>query len=148
MMTRGSCAGVLSWRTHWCLEQNQPRSARRRAQGSRAGANSGKRAVDLGVQLLPIFLKPVGEQVVHVTRRPLLLAVSLGCRPIPVIDIDELVHEEILLAVPDHILCQDDCKGICPGCGADRNAVNCGCASAEVDPRWAGLKELVNRENG
>ena len=61
-----------------------------------------------------------------------------------VIDIDELVSEEILLAVPDHILCKDDCKGICPGCGADRNSVDCGCETAEVDPRWAGLKELVN----
>ena len=61
-----------------------------------------------------------------------------------VVDIDALVTEEILLTVPDHILCKDDCKGICPGCGADRNSVDCGCETAEVDPRWAGLKELVN----
>jgi len=61
-----------------------------------------------------------------------------------VIDIDELVTEEILLAVPDHLLCKEDCKGICPGCGVDRNSVDCDCATAEVDPRWAGLKELVN----
>jgi uncharacterized protein len=61
-----------------------------------------------------------------------------------IIDIDALVTEEILLTVPDHILCKDDCKGICPGCGADRNSVDCGCKTAEVDPRWAGLKELVN----
>ena len=61
-----------------------------------------------------------------------------------VVDIDALVTEEILLTVPDHILCKDDCKGICPRCGADRNSVDCGCETAEVDPRWAGLKELVN----
>jgi uncharacterized protein len=65
-----------------------------------------------------------------------------------VIDIDALVTEEILLAVPDHVLCKDDCRGICPRCGADRNTRDCGCETAEVDPRWAGLKELVNRENG
>ena len=65
-----------------------------------------------------------------------------------VIDIDALVTEEILLAVPDHVICKDDCRGICPRCGADRNTCDCGCETAEVDPRWAGLKELVNRENG
>jgi uncharacterized protein len=63
-----------------------------------------------------------------------------------VIDVDELVAEELLLAVPDHLLCKDDCKGLCPVCGVDRNASECGCDTAEVDPRWAGLKELVNRE--
>jgi uncharacterized protein len=61
-----------------------------------------------------------------------------------IIDIDALVTEEILLEVPDHILCKDDCKGICPRCGADRNLTDCGCQAAEIDPRWAGLKNLVN----
>jgi uncharacterized protein len=65
-----------------------------------------------------------------------------------VIDIDALVTEEILLAVPDHVICKNDCRGICPRCGADRNTRDCGCETAEVDPRWAGLKGLVNRENG
>lgn len=62
------------------------------------------------------------------------------------IDVDQLVTEELLLAVPDHRLCQPDCKGICPVCGKNRNAVDCGCETTEVDPRWAGLKNLVNRE--
>jgi len=61
-----------------------------------------------------------------------------------VIDIDDLVTEELLLAVPDHLVCKDDCKGFCPNCGAERNAVECGCETREVDPRWAGLKELVD----
>ena len=64
-----------------------------------------------------------------------------------VIDIDALVAEELLLAAPDHLLCKEDCKGICPVCGSDRNAADCGCDTSEVDPRWAGLKELVNRES-
>ena len=61
-----------------------------------------------------------------------------------VVDIDDLVTEELLLAVPDHPVCKDDCKGFCPVCGADKNSVNCGCETREVDPRWAGLKELVD----
>ncbi len=61
-----------------------------------------------------------------------------------IIDIDALVREELLLAAPDQVICQQDCKGICPNCGADLNATRCECANKEVDPRWAGLKELVN----
>ena len=63
-----------------------------------------------------------------------------------VIDVDSLVREELLLAAPDHVLCQQNCKGICPTCGADRNAATCDCGTVEIDPRWAGLKELVNRK--
>jgi uncharacterized protein len=80
------------------------------------------------------------QQAVELTEDDLDLTVFDG----EVIDIDALVTEEILLAVPDHILCKDDCKGICPQCGQDRNSVECGCETAEVDPRWSGLKELVN----
>ena len=65
-----------------------------------------------------------------------------------VIDVDALVTEELLLAAPDHLVCKEDCKGICPVCGADRNAAGCGCDTAEVDPRWAGLKELVDGKSG
>jgi uncharacterized protein len=63
------------------------------------------------------------------------------------IDVDSLVAEELLLVVPDHRLCKPDCRGICPACGADRNSTECGCDTKEVDPRWAGLKSLVNRES-
>jgi uncharacterized protein len=80
------------------------------------------------------------QQAVELTEEDLDLTVFDG----EVIDIDGLLTEEILLSIPDHVLCRDDCKGICPGCGADRNSVNCGCETAEVGPRWAGLKELVD----
>jgi uncharacterized protein len=63
-----------------------------------------------------------------------------------VVDVDSLVREELLLAAPDQVLCQQTCQGICPDCGADRNLASCDCETAEDDPRWAGLKELVNRK--
>ncbi|HCX31986.1 MAG TPA: hypothetical protein DHU55_19790 [Blastocatellia bacterium] len=80
------------------------------------------------------------QQAVELTEDDLDLSVFDGA----VIDIDELVTEELLLAVPAQVLCKDNCLGICLVCGADRNQIDCGCAKAEVDPRWAGLKELVN----
>lgn len=60
------------------------------------------------------------------------------------LDVDELVKEELLLAVPDHVVCKADCKGMCAVCGADKNSVNCDCETRQVDPRWAGLEKLVN----
>ena len=58
------------------------------------------------------------------------------------IDVDEIVKEQILLAVPTRMLCREDCKGICPECGIDRNTGECNCVTNDIDPRWAALKNL------
>ena len=58
------------------------------------------------------------------------------------IDVDELVREQIFLAMPTRILCRDECKGLCPVCGADKNATSCVCESQTVDPRWAALAKF------
>jgi len=59
------------------------------------------------------------------------------------IDVDEIVKEQILLAVPTRTLCRPDCKGICPDCGIDKNTGDCECGTEEIDPRWAALKNLT-----
>ena len=59
------------------------------------------------------------------------------------LDVDEIVKEQILLAVPSRVLCREDCKGICPQCGVDRNTGECNCETKEIDPRWAALKDLT-----
>jgi uncharacterized protein len=58
------------------------------------------------------------------------------------LDVDEIVKEQILLAVPTRMLCREDCKGICPECGIDRNTGECSCVADNIDPRWAALKNL------
>lgn len=58
------------------------------------------------------------------------------------INLDEIVREQILLALPLRQLCRDDCQGLCATCRADLNTQTCGCRHAEIDPRWAALKEL------
>ncbi len=60
------------------------------------------------------------------------------------IDLDEIVKEQILLAVPTRSLCKTVCKGFCATCGADKNVSECVCDVKEIDPRWAALKNLVN----
>jgi uncharacterized protein len=58
------------------------------------------------------------------------------------IDLDQLVCEQLLLAKPAQTLCREDCQGLCPVCGADRNASACKCETQQVDSRWEKLKDL------
>jgi uncharacterized protein len=58
------------------------------------------------------------------------------------IDVRQVVREQVLLDLPEQIFCREDCKGICPKCGADRNLIDCKCEEDEIDPRWAALKDL------
>lgn len=55
------------------------------------------------------------------------------------VDLDELVREQILLALPSRHLCREECKGLCQECGADLNAGQCSCGQGEADPRWSAL---------
>jgi uncharacterized protein len=47
-----------------------------------------------------------------------------------------------LLELPNDVLCRDDCAGICPVCGIDRNAGTCDCDTTVRDDRWAALDGL------
>lgn len=58
------------------------------------------------------------------------------------IDLAPAVREHLLLELPDDVLCRDDCAGICPVCGADRNTDRCGCDTTIRDERWAALDDL------
>lgn len=61
------------------------------------------------------------------------------------LDLDELVNEEVSLSLPNKILCKDDCKGLCPKCGANLNFKQCDCKK-DVDPRMAALLRLLEDE--
>jgi uncharacterized protein len=66
----------------------------------------------------------------------------------PVVPIAPIAEERIQMSVPMKPLCREDCRGLCPNCGVDRNVTNCECArEAEeiVDPRWKAL-ELLKKE--
>jgi uncharacterized protein len=45
----------------------------------------------------------------------------------PVLELDESLREELILAYPEKILCCDDCRGLCPRCGKNLNEGECGC---------------------
>jgi len=58
------------------------------------------------------------------------------------LDLRPAVREQWLLNVPGYALCRDDCKGLCPTCGAELNLGDCGCASNMADPRWEALHKI------
>ncbi len=58
------------------------------------------------------------------------------------IDLDPIIREQVLLALPVSVLCQDDCKGLCTVCGQDLNEKDCGCDRKVVDVRLAKLKDI------
>ncbi|MDR2654747.1 MAG: DUF177 domain-containing protein [Oscillospiraceae bacterium] len=62
------------------------------------------------------------------------------------LDLTELVRSEIILNLPPKLLCREDCKGVCPGCGANLNREECACARSETDPRLEKLRLLLKKE--
>ncbi|MEX1139794.1 MAG: DUF177 domain-containing protein [Bacteroidota bacterium] len=57
-----------------------------------------------------------------------------------IIDLGEDVRQYLILSLPLKMLCKDDCAGLCPVCGTNRNTKPCSCTVDETDPRWATLK--------
>ena len=58
------------------------------------------------------------------------------------LDLEPLARDTVLLELPLAPLCREDCAGICPLCGTDRNVAPCRCDEAPKDPRWAALDAL------
>jgi len=56
-----------------------------------------------------------------------------------ILDLTEVIRQEIDLNVPAQVLCQANCLGLCPQCGANKNLETCQCETDQIDIRWAGL---------
>jgi uncharacterized protein len=62
------------------------------------------------------------------------------------IDLYGPVVESILLELPIKVVCREECKGLCPVCGSNRNINECGCSRDEIDPRMLALKKLLEEK--
>ena len=58
------------------------------------------------------------------------------------IDLSPLIREELIFALPTRPLCRDDCSGLCPHCGINRNLGPCACRDDWADPRLEPLRAL------
>ncbi len=61
----------------------------------------------------------------------------------PEVDLAEIVRQHLVLAIPYAPVCRDDCAGLCPVCGTDRNQKPCGCSLRAPDPRWEVLRTAL-----
>ena len=59
------------------------------------------------------------------------------------LDLDDVLESSFILNTDTLFLCREDCKGLCPRCGADLNDGPCGC-KPEKDPRLAVLEQLLD----
>ncbi len=59
--------------------------------------------------------------------------------------LEDVLREQVLLALPLKITCREDCKGLCPHCGKNLNQEQCSCAVAADDPRWAALNDIRSK---
>src|SRR5262249_20579167 len=58
------------------------------------------------------------------------------------LELSDILREQILLSMPMQRICREDCHGICPACGQNRNWVACQCQPSSVDDRWSALRNL------
>ena len=60
----------------------------------------------------------------------------------PELDLSEPVREELIFAIDPFVVCDPECKGLCPQCGTNLNTDSCDCTVDEPDPRWDALRSL------
>jgi uncharacterized protein len=60
------------------------------------------------------------------------------------INLKEIIKEDMYLNLPEHVLCKDDCEGLCPICGTNLNEDTCDCEKDDIDPRLEKLKSLLD----
>jgi uncharacterized protein len=59
------------------------------------------------------------------------------------IELEDILREQVLLALPMQLVCSEACKGICPVCGKNRNETDCDCHLQTADDRWGALRNLT-----
>ena len=58
------------------------------------------------------------------------------------LQLNDILREYVILSMPMNPVCSEDCLGICPVCGQNRNLRGCSCEIRPTDDRWAALKNL------
>ena len=117
----GELAGVLTLPCHRCL---------------------GPAKVPLAVPVHTIFVPPAKIPVEDTTADPEADDLDFAHHDGEIVDLAPIMREYIILAVPLRILCKDDCLGLCPQCGTDRNAAACSCLPPPSIGPLAALKNL------
>ena len=63
--------------------------------------------------------------------------------PDGMLDVDALVAADLSLSLEGVTLCGENCKGLCPRCGKNRNHGSCACPQKDPDPRFDALRKKM-----
>jgi uncharacterized protein len=58
------------------------------------------------------------------------------------LDLGPALREQLILLVPDFVVCSQACRGLCPTCGANLNETSCDCVPEAEEGPWSVLKKL------
>ncbi len=64
-----------------------------------------------------------------------------------ILDVQELVRQNLLVALPIGPLCKPECKGLCPTCGENLNVRKCSCPPVEPESPFKALADLLTEED-
>lgn len=99
-------------------------------------------------QELDLFYLPHREQdpdeaedEVELSDRDVVVAYYRGER----LDLGEVLREQLFLSLPMRPLCREECRGLCPTCGRNRNVPGCECGPELADPRLAVLGQWMEK---
>jgi uncharacterized protein len=111
-LVRGKLAGAVVTSCGRCLEE-------------------AKLALDVDVSVLFVEREESKGAESEEDEEPALDAPDVMTYEDGIIDLGAELREEILLAIPTQVLCREECKGLCPVCGGNRNQVPCQCEEAQ-----------------
>jgi uncharacterized protein len=94
------------------------------------------RSFDLLYSPLPKDLKPEAEERLKEDDSEIAFFEGEG------IFLADVLKEQVLLALPMKAICESNCRGLCPNCGANLNHEECRCETHATDPRLAPLARL------
>jgi len=81
------------------------------------------------------------EDEVELADHEMVVAYYQGDR----LDLGEMIREQLILGLPMKRVCREDCRGLCPACGVNRNTSLCECPAEPADPRLVALAKLFDK---
>jgi uncharacterized protein len=92
-----------------------------------------------------LIFRPVGADSDLPERAITAQETEIGYYQKDSLSLEDVLREQVLLALPVRTLCKSDCKGLCPRCGQNRNQQVCTCEEGTISPRWEPLAGLRDR---
>lgn len=92
-----------------------------------------------------LIFRPIGADAGASERSITAVETEIGYYQKDSLLLEDVLREQVLLSLPVRTLCKDDCKGLCPRCGQNRNSQDCSCEEGQTDPRWEALSGLHSR---